>query len=779
MTTGVVADQPAGAAPPREWWQVWAQRRAAWWAARPVLAARWVKVRAVGLWVALVWVLGLFVFVPEVRFGLRAWLGCVWVVVAWYVLARTKSLTWTGYLRFFTACVVWSFVVGLVSRWLTTVVLDLSVSQDGPSVMIAAITEETLKLVPLAVVALLAPRRAARFAAVDWLLLGLAGGTAFLLVEESLRRLALAIGKAGIGFSSQRLPEEFDQFGWWPVPVAVNDRVQEFAGHGIVTAVVAAWVGLGIAAVRAVRGRDDRVALGVRVGAVLVPVIALLVAVADHAAYNGGDRSGRWLDPQLTHVPWLLRATWSAFGHGNHRPALLVVLLVLALVVDAGRLARLPAAALVVVPRPGWVDACATRVGQWTRTWPEPLRAWAHAVGFAVPGTLWVIARDLRTAVAGFAKGPAQSRRAAAQQGATALAAQRAARELGYETMAHPVDPSRRRTLAAGALLALLAAGLVLAPFDASRMERVYELGFWLAGILGRVDDWWHGQPLGMQIAIGVGIAALIALSGGSLAMAMGISGVLTWGLDKSAGIATFVRDPDQATRDYLATATPTQLALDTLGFVLTFGPGAFGGAVLGRGVRTVADDVVADPAAWLAARRFDLAEDAGVLDLGAFLRREPVPLADGSVKQALDDAEQAVAQARFNALPTSGLRGGHEAGSAYQTRIYGPTEKTVVLADGTLVHPDGFTPQYAAVGDAKHVGSGTSSFYAPEPGSSLERIVIAKVDPKLLNLADAARQVGGPDAVVEYVTNSAAAARFLESRMVELGIRGYVRLVP
>lgn len=51
MTTTVVGEQPAGVAPPREWWQVWAQRRAQWWAARPVLAGRWAKVRAVGLWV--------------------------------------------------------------------------------------------------------------------------------------------------------------------------------------------------------------------------------------------------------------------------------------------------------------------------------------------------------------------------------------------------------------------------------------------------------------------------------------------------------------------------------------------------------------------------------------------------------------------------------------------------------------------------------------------------------------------------------------------------------
>lgn len=88
MATDVV-DVPVTDVPPREWWQVWAQHRAQWWAARPVLAARWATIRAVGLWVALVWVLALVVLMPDLRLALRAYIGCVWVVVAWWALART------------------------------------------------------------------------------------------------------------------------------------------------------------------------------------------------------------------------------------------------------------------------------------------------------------------------------------------------------------------------------------------------------------------------------------------------------------------------------------------------------------------------------------------------------------------------------------------------------------------------------------------------------------------------------------------------------------------
>ncbi len=135
--------------------------------------------------------------------------------------------------------------------------------------------------------------------------------------------------------------------------------------------------------------------------------------------------------------------------------------------------------------------------------------------------------------------------------------------------------------------------------------------GEWLAGVLDAIADWWHDQPLLTQMAIGAGIAALVVLSGGSLGLALGISGVLTWGLDHSAGIATFTRNPRQATRDYFATATPTQLAADTLGVALTFAPGNFAGAATGRILRTTADDLVADPAAWLATRRQRLVDAA------------------------------------------------------------------------------------------------------------------------------------------------------------------------
>lgn len=167
----------------QEWWERLRDRRAAWWQARPALARRWARVRAIGLWAGLVWLALLLVLKPELRLGLGAYIGAAWVVVAWFLLARSRTLTWPGLMRFFAACVPWSVLIGVVCTALSGVG-GLGVSATGPGVAIAAITEETLKLLPVALVAVLAPRRTGRLATVDWLLLGAASGAAFIAVEE-------------------------------------------------------------------------------------------------------------------------------------------------------------------------------------------------------------------------------------------------------------------------------------------------------------------------------------------------------------------------------------------------------------------------------------------------------------------------------------------------------------------------------------------------------------------------------------------------------------------
>jgi len=96
----------------------------------------------------------------------------------------------------------------------------------------------------------------------------------------------------------------------------------------------------------------------------------------------------------------------------------------------------------------------------------------------------------------------------------------------------------------------------------------------------------------------------LIALSGGSLGLAFGLSGVTTYALEHGHGAADLLRDPRTAVRDYLSTATPLEAVLDLLEFGLTFAPGNFAGAAAGRGVRSVTGELLDDPAAFLSRRQ-------------------------------------------------------------------------------------------------------------------------------------------------------------------------------
>jgi hypothetical protein len=875
------ATHAAPSAAPREWWQHLAERRSRWLSAHPRLARAWAVTRTTVLVASLVWLAGLWLFMPELRLGMRAYAGCLWVVIAWFALARTKTLTWSGYLRFFTMCVPWSVAIGVVATALAAQValIDfLAASETGAQVAIAGIVEEAGKLVPVVVLALLAPRRAARFAAVDWLLLGLASGTAFLAVEESVRRTALATGN--LGFASMLgltpdgvLPPGYVAFGLVPIPTPMSAEgsllapttVAEFGGHAIMTALVTGLAGLALAAWQS-RRRLTGLALG------LLPVAMLWSAIADHAMYNagldlfsalpGGGDTPAWLDPDSTTIPWWLRVPWSLLGHGHGRIAVFLALVIVCLLVDAARLATRPAANLTGQAAPGWVIR------------PE------NAVVRAAAGLVWVVARDLAQTIAGHARrrpdgpeGPAEPRRAAAARGAALVSGQRALRELAYDHASAPIHPWARRLAAVFVLAALGWLALAAAPATAREIgtstNDMYELpgtrptdapsglptdlptglpsgfptvppldlptslptdlptslpsdfptglpsdfpsfdpddfpslspdfefpttgssttpGGWLAGVLDSLADWWHDQPLLVQLAIGAGIAALVVLSGGSLMLGVGISGVLTWGLDHSAGIATFTRNPRQATRDYFATATPAQLAADTLGVALTFAPGNFAGAATGRILRTTADDLIADPAAWWATRRqmiHDLPYDErGAIDMAHFLRRDPVPLADGTTKPALSHTDEAVAATRYDSYASTSVKGSGAA-KEYQIKVYGENERVIPIgtnAEGKVAHahPDGFTSQYGAVGDAKHV-SKSNSFYVPDtlPEFLRER-AMNEMDETLLRLQKAGNEVMDGDGVVELTTNSTKAAEFIESRMRTLGIRGYVRIVP
>ncbi|MBF0698109.1 protease PrsW, partial [Actinomyces bowdenii] len=113
-------------------------------------------------------------------------LGCLAVLV---VLARPRTVRWRSLTLMMGLCASWALVVAAVTRWGASL-SGVIPSDEGAVVGLAACFEEPGKLVPLAVVAVLAPGRMRRLAAVDWALLGFAAGAGFTIAEDGARRLA-------------------------------------------------------------------------------------------------------------------------------------------------------------------------------------------------------------------------------------------------------------------------------------------------------------------------------------------------------------------------------------------------------------------------------------------------------------------------------------------------------------------------------------------------------------------------------------------------------------
>lgn len=390
---------------------------------------------------------------------------------------------------------------------------------------------------------------------------------------------------------------------------------------------------------------------------------------------------------------------------------------------------------------------------------------------------------DLVRVVVAHARVDDEPRRDAILRGRSVAVHVRSIRAEGMTLTTPGREPRARRrfavigTMIGGlALLACVSWGAHMAAAIGASL-RVDGDSTYLAGLLDNAGAWWGGLPLWQQIAVGAGIAALVALSGGSLGLAIGVSGVATYGLTKAHGAATFACNPFAATTSYLSTTTPLEALLDTGEFALTFAPGNFAGAAAGRGARALAGEFARDPAAFTAARHAAMAGNAGVVTPEFFLGRRTIELADGAPMPALSSTDASAALSQYNASPASHLHAqGPEA--AFQRGIYGDNERVISLGEGRVVIPDGFTSQYGAIGDAKFVAS-ERSFYIPDSmgNTALGRIAQERMDRTLARLGSGANALGG-NGVVEITTNNVQAAQFIEARMRALGVHGYVRII-
>ena len=311
------------------------------------------RVRMVLTWVSLLIVAVTLAVSPLARTVLGAWIGCFWIVAVCFWLARGKTVSWGMTSSVFALSMPWAGAVGWLS-FQVAAAARVPVDHAASQVVIASVVEELAKLAPICLVTVIAPGRVRRLLIQDWLVLGVACGASFMAVEEVARRLTYVLGNTpGLQLSKAVCPEDPEgiiecihahTFSLWPFADAFPGPVT-YAGHAIVTGLVA--VSIGLARHLWWRARHHHPAFGValRCMALGLPLGVLWVAIVDHMATNSTTASTNWFTGERVvkawgatkgEAPWPIVGTTSSMaGSGQGRGWLLLVMLVVALLLDA------------------------------------------------------------------------------------------------------------------------------------------------------------------------------------------------------------------------------------------------------------------------------------------------------------------------------------------------------------------------------------------------------------------------------------------------------------
>ena len=486
----------------------------------------------------------------------------------------------------------------------------VGVGQPASQVVIAGVVEELGKLAPVCLLAVVAPGRVRRLLVQDWLVLGVACGAGFMAVEETARRLVYIAGDVPAVQLQRAMcsqdPEGVIEclhahtFGVWPLSDAFPGPVA-FAGHAIVTGLVAVSIGLGRHLWWRAGHHHPAIGVVLRCGGVVLPVGVLWVAVVDHMASNAVSTAGGWL-PGVAPVvkawgstngepPWpVVGVTSTLAGTGHGRGWMLLVVLVVAMVLDE-RVMRLGRQA----PAVGGPDGGGARKSQ------------SPGAGRGLPGGAGV-PRGLPGGAVGRWGGDVVGLVTAAGTGVrrlgAALAAAVAARRPGVffrELVRHRVarDLAARGALDTGGgrwVASVLGVGLVVAgawvalsvvpPLVAEldqRLSGLLPMG-WLAGILELLGALWESMGPVEKAALALIGTAAVVLSGGTLGLGLGVGLGIATVMDAARPTAGFMRDPWGATGRYLATHSDLEMAADAALAAAAFVPGGKAAGAAARG---------------------------------------------------------------------------------------------------------------------------------------------------------------------------------------------------
>lgn len=276
----------------------------------------WIRnVYAVFAWFSLVVFLLSLLFLKDARTVLVQYLWSLYVLLQFWLIGRSKTITWRTYTAFFLAG---GWVIAPLVRWIVSTlnwVFGLTPSDVGSVAVLTPIVEEIFKLLPL-MVFLWISRRASALSLSDFVLIGAATGAGFQWIEETVRRLTDS-GVFGYGKTI------FGTFIHWDLralfPGTFFDPLNPkfmTPGHAVETALVALGIGI------ALRLRRKLIRKA-RHYAHLVPALFLFLAILDHAAWNGQDDFPRWV-----------LNLHAFFGAGFQAIPFLLVLWIVAIVYD-------------------------------------------------------------------------------------------------------------------------------------------------------------------------------------------------------------------------------------------------------------------------------------------------------------------------------------------------------------------------------------------------------------------------------------------------------------
>lgn len=544
------------------------------------------RVRAVASWFALLVVLVAVAVSPTVRTALGAWIGCLWLVVCWFTLARAKTVSWALTSGVFATGMPLALLIATASLWVCSAA-GVSPSSTAASIVVASLVEEVLKLTPLAVLTLVAPGRVRRFLVSDWIVLGVATGAAFEVVEEVTRRITLLNGGGSL-LDSLLCPKggvrQVECSGATTYSLSpfsgVAGNIFPYAGHAIITGLVTGAIGLGIALWRRARVHRGGYRAALQILSPVVPLWTWWVAVVDHMGRNASDYV-MWLQTGGEAPSWPIEVTASLTGYGQGRGVILLLMLALAWVIDSRTLWS-----------GGYVstlesDNYGNRWGPWRwRVWAGvPRNAFGRFLAdgaclVSVVGVEWRWAWMTLMEAATFRE-PRLLLETPAKL--------RIAREEAARAELDPAPEQWWRARLAG-LCAVVAGLLVIAMVPGLTRSMADSLGegqpYWLAGLLDALGTVWESlsweQKLGLMLLAG----ALILLSGGTLGLAFDIGMGVATVFGGARGAAALMRDPRGTVARYLSTHTPAEIALDLATAALTTVGGGAASAMGGQMAR-------------------------------------------------------------------------------------------------------------------------------------------------------------------------------------------------